>query len=131
LFSGIDPPESDPLFDLTLRVDRHCYGSNLATAVLFVHTDVEINRQNEDRFLASGLSFEGRAPAGTSAQRAGGSNILNALLTTWYPPATRPKIVDVFIPRRFAPQSLNGQMSLPPLISVLSDSKIASQVRAR
>ena len=119
---------ADPLFDLTLPVGRHCYGANLATAILFVQSDVEVNRQNEDRFLVSGLTLEGRAPAGTSAQRVAGSNLLNGLLSTWYPAATRPQIIGAFIPRRFAPQSLNGQMSLPPLIFVFSDSKIASQV---
>lgn len=131
LFSGIDPPEADPLFDLNLRVGRHCYGANLSTAILFVQSDVEVNRHNEDRFLVSGLTLENRAPAGTSAQRAAGSNLLDGLLTTWFPAASKPQIIAVFIPRRYAPQSINGPNVLPPLIFVFSDPKIASQVRAK
>ena len=53
---------------------------------------------------------------------------MNALLTTWYPPATKPKIIDVFIPRRFAPHS---RELLPPLVFIFSDSVIASQVRGK
>jgi hypothetical protein len=127
-FPGIDPPESDPLFDLSLRVGRHCYGANLATAVLFVQIDVKTNRQNEDRFQITGMAYEGRVPSGLNAQKAAGLSVLNALLATWYPPATRPKVVDVFIPRRFAP---HGRELLPPLIFIFSDSTIASQVCAK
>jgi hypothetical protein len=96
--------------------------------VLFVQTDSEINRQNEDRFQVSGLAVQGRVPTGMNAQKAAGLNIMNDLLTSWYPAAARPKIVDVFIPRRFAPV---GCMSLPPLIYVFSDSRVASQVRIK
>jgi hypothetical protein len=61
-FSSIDSPEPEPLFDLSLSLGRHCYGSNLATSVLLVQQDTEINRQSEDRFQISGLAFEGGLP---------------------------------------------------------------------
>jgi hypothetical protein len=47
-FPGVDMPVPDHLFDLSLSIGRHCYGLNLATAVLLVQQDMEISRQNED-----------------------------------------------------------------------------------
>ena len=58
-FSGIDLPEPDRVFDLSLSLGRHSYGSNLATATLLLQQDSEINRRSEDRFQISGITFEG------------------------------------------------------------------------
>jgi hypothetical protein len=126
-FSDVDLPASDSLFDLTLNVGRHSYGSNLATAVLYVQQDSEINRQNEDRFQVSGLPFDGR-PLGIAAQKASCLKTLNELLANWYPIGTRPHVLNVYIPRHYAPP---GARSMPPMIFIFADSKIAAQVRIK
>jgi hypothetical protein len=120
-------PASDPLIDLTLTVRRHLYGSNLATAVLFIQQDSEINRQNEDRFQVSGLPFDGR-PLGITAQKASCLKTMNDLLATWYPIGTRPQVLNVYVPCRYAPP---GARSMPPMIFIFADSKIAAQVRVK
>ena len=106
VFSGVDEPDFDPLFNLSLSVGRHCYGSNLATSVLFVQQDSEINRQNEDRFQVSGLPFEGRPIAGIADQKTVDLNILSDLLALWYPTGAQPRIIDVFLPRKFVPPAV-------------------------
>ena len=118
----------DLLFDLNLRLGRLSYQSNLATAVLFVQNDVEINRRNEDRFQVSGISIDGGAPYGRSAQKAAGLNILTGLIATWYPVSARPRILSVYVPRHFVPP---GPSMLPPLIFIFSDSAVAAQIRAK
>jgi hypothetical protein len=42
-FSGVDMPDQNPLFGLSLSIGRQCYGLNLQTAVLSVQQDTEIN----------------------------------------------------------------------------------------
>ena len=99
-FPGIDEPEVNPLFDLRQDVQRLSYGANLATSVLFVQQDAAINRQNEDRFILSGLAFAGRAPVGFSAQKAEGIRIMSDLIAGWYPVSSRPSIAWSFVSRR-------------------------------
>jgi hypothetical protein len=126
--SGIDPPESDPLYDVNLRLGWLSYGANLATAVLFVQTDAEINRRNEDCFQISGIFVEGGAPYGRFTQKAAGQKILTDLIATWYPVSARPRILSVYLPRRFVPP---GPNVLPPLIFIFTDSDVAAQIRAK
>jgi hypothetical protein len=54
--------------------------------------------------------------------------ILSDLLALWYPAGSRPRIIDVFIPRKFVPPAAH---SLPPMIFIFIDSKIAAQVRSK
>ena len=116
------------MFDLSLSVGQHCYGLNLATASLMVQVDSEINRRNEDRFQITGLAFEGRPPSGFFAQKVAGQKILTDLIAGWYPVDSRPRIIYLFVPRRYA--SL-GAMTLPPIIFIFADCKVAAQIRDR
>ncbi len=116
------------MFNLSLSVGQHCYGLNLATAILMVQQDAEINRRNEDRFQITGLVFEGRPLSGVPAQRAAGLKILTDLIAGWYPVESRPRIIDSYVSRRFGSF---GAMTLPPIVFVFADCQIASQVRAR
>jgi hypothetical protein len=112
-FSVIDSPEPDPLFDLSLSIGQHCYGLNLATAHLMVQQDFEINFRHEDRFQITGLTCEGRPPSILLAQKAAGLWIINHLIAGWYPVASRPSIVDSFVPRVNASTGAN---TLPPIV---------------
>ena len=124
----MDFASPDPLRILTLRFDRHCYGSNLSTALLSVQQDHEINRLNEDRFQVSGFESVGRPVLGVSAQKTAGRAILEHMLTLLYDPAFLPVILSVSIPRRHAPV---GSLGLPPFVFKFADSTIASQVRRK
>ena len=127
-FSGIDVPEPDRVFDLSLSLGRHSCGSNLATATLLLQQDSEINRRREDRFQISGFTFEGRPPVCAFAQKAAGVKILTDLIAGWYRVDSRPRIVDAYIPHRYPPV---GAKSLPPIIFVFLDSKVATEVRLK
>ncbi len=127
-FLVIDAPAPDPLFDLSLNVGQHCYGLNLGMAHLMVQQDSDINRRQEDRFQISGLACEGRPPAGFMAQKAAGLKILNDLIAGWYPVTSRPNINDCYVPRVYVSTGVN---TLPPIIFVFADYKIAAQIRDR
>ena len=119
---------SDPLSDLALEVGQHSYGANLSTATLFVQTDSNINRENEDRFQMSGIPVSGRYPTNSANKKAAGITFLSALISNWYPEALRPKIVGIYLPRHFAAV---GPSFLPPLIFIFASSAVASQIRQK
>jgi hypothetical protein len=116
------------VFDLSLSVGQHCYGLNLATAILMVQVDSEINRRCKDRFQITGLAIEGRPPSGFFAQRAAGQKILSDLIEGWYPVATRPSITNTLVPRHSPSLGVN---TLPPIIFIFSDCRVAAQIRSR
>ena len=111
---------------LTLRFNRHEYGSNLSSAISACHADSETNRQNEDRFRVTGFQSSGRPVQGISAQKAAGPAILNELLSSLLPVNSRPTILDVIIPARYPPV---GHLDLPPLIFKFINAQVASHVR--
>ena len=121
-------PSADPLSELALEVGQHCYGANLATATLFVHTDSNFNRENEDRFQVSGIPLVGRYPTNTANVKAAGLLFLSDLISNWYPVALRPKIVGINLPRHY---SAVGPAVLPPLIFIFASSVVAGQIRKR
>ena len=121
-------PAPDPLSDLALDLGRHSYGSNLATATLFLQQDSAINRDNEDRFQVSGIPVIGRYPPTVPAQKAAGLAFLSDLLVSWYPVASRPRISGIYLPRHFV---YSASMVLPPLIFFFTSSVIASQIRKK
>jgi hypothetical protein len=124
-FSGIDSPEIDPLFEVSQNLQRHSYGSNLSTALLFVQQDTIINCKNEDRFQVFGPSIGGRIPVGIVAQKNAGKSIMTDLIASWYPANSRPVRVAVHDTRRFVAP---GSQSLPPLIFIFADASVAKQI---
>ena len=121
-------PAPDPVSDLALDLGRHSYGSNLATAILFSQQDSAINHENEDRFQVSGVPGVGRYPPTVPAQKAAGLVFLSDLIALWFPVASRPRIVSIYIPRRYVTA---GSMVLPPLIYIFTNCVIASQIRKK
>ena len=111
---------------LTLRFNRHEYGSNLSSAISACHADSETNHQNEDRFRVTGFQSSGRPVLGIPAQKAAGRAILSEILSSILPVNSRPTIVDVIIPTRYPPV---GHLGLPPLIFKFVNAQVASQVR--
>ena len=111
---------------LSLRFNRHEYGSNLSSALLFSQMDSELNRQSEDRFRVSGFESSGRPVVGISAQKAAGRAILIEILGSIMPVNQRPTIVDVVIPNRYAPV---GRLGLPPFIFRFVNTTVASHAR--
>ena len=124
----MDTNSSDPLSDLALEVGQHCYGANLSIATLFVQSDANINRDNEERFQISGIPVVGRYSSTTANQKAAGVSFLSDLISRWYPEASRPKIVGVYLPRHF---SAVGVAVLPPLIFIFANSTVAAQIRKK
>ena len=111
---------------LTLRFNRHEYGSNLSSALLFSQVDSDLNRQSEDRFHVSGFQSSGQPVIGISAQKAAGRAILIEILASILPVNQRPTIVDVVIPNRYPPV---GRLGLPPFIFKFVNMIVATHVR--
>ena len=128
-FPGIDvDPVVDPLVDLDLSFRRHCYGANLSSAILFLQQDTLINDRNGDRFQVSGFPVRGRFPSGAAAQKAAGLSLVSELIAGWYTANSRPRVLAVLLPRRLA---VPGSITLPPLIFVFVDSRVATEVRIK
>ena len=127
-FSGIDvDPVVDPLFDLSLSFKQHSYGANLSSALLFLQLDTMNNRQNDDRFQVYGLSVRGRVPHGVAGQKAAGLSLIQELIAGWYLANSRPRVLDVVLPRFKATSST----TLPPMIFIFINSDAATQIRLK